>query len=84
MNIYVFFSWENRQQYVDCIRSLRMSELRCTERMAALRAGMASIIPIEFLPLLTPSDTELRTCGLPEVNIDFLKVRLIHRKLYRK
>ena len=51
-----------------------MSELRCHDRMAALQVGMASIIPIEFLPLLTPADAEFRTCGLPEVDLDFLKV----------
>ncbi len=70
------FSWENRQQYVDCIRSLRMKELRCEERISTLRAGMASIFPIQLIPLLSAHDIEVRTCGQPEVNLDFLRVNI--------
>ena len=68
------FSLENKQQYTEAIRDLRMRELRCEERMPTLRAGMASILPIQLLPLATAADMELRTCGLPLVNLDFLKV----------
>ncbi len=67
-------SWENRQQYVDCIRSLRMKELRCAERMHILKTGMASVLPLQILPVLSAMDMELRTCGQPEVDLDFLKV----------
>ena len=67
-------SWENRQQCVDGIRRLRMSELRSSARMHALKAGLASIIPIQLLPIMSAQDMEMRTCGLPEVNLDFLKV----------
>ncbi len=51
-----------------------MSELACSERVSALRAGMASVIPVQMLPLMSPWDADLRICGLPEVNLDFLKV----------
>ena len=51
-----------------------MKELRCEERMVALRAGMASVTPVQLLPLMTAYDIELRTCGLPEVDLDFLRV----------
>ena len=43
--------------------------------MAAVRAGMASILPIHTLAIMTPADIQLRVCGQPEVNIEFLKVR---------
>lgn len=40
----------------------------------AVRAGLASIIPLQVLTLLTPLEMELRTCGLPYINLEFLKV----------
>ena len=67
-------SWENRQQYVDSIRSSRMSELTCHDRMTALRAGMASVIPVQMLPIMSAIDAEVRICGLPEIDLDFLMV----------
>ena len=51
-----------------------MSELMCHERMTALRAGMASVIPIQMLPVLSAMDADVRICGLPEINLDFLMV----------
>jgi E3 ubiquitin-protein ligase HECTD4 len=65
---------ENRHQYVDCIRSLRLKELKCEERVKVLLAGLSSVIPVHLLPLLTPLDVELRTCGWPQVDLDFLRV----------
>jgi len=51
-----------------------MNELRCEERMNAVKAGMATISPVQLQTIFTHRDMELRTCGLPEVNIEFLKV----------
>ena len=72
--LYRVSSWDKRQQYVDCIRALRLWELRCEERMAAVKAGMASILPIHTLSFMSPADIQLRVCGQPKVNLDFLKV----------
>ena len=49
--------------------------------MLTLRAGMASILPVQLLPLATAADMELRTCGLPLVNLDFLKVSVYAQRL---
>ena len=73
----MFYSWENRQQYVDSLRVLRMKELCCVERMSAVIAGMATISPIQLQSVFTHRDAELRTCGLPDVSLDFLKVSSI-------
>ena len=43
-------------------------------RIQALQAGLATIIPLQLLTVMSPLDLELRTCGLPFVNIEFLKV----------
>ena len=56
------------------ITQLKMEELANDRRMHALKAGLASVVPLQLLTLTSPSDLELRTCGLPTVNIEFLKV----------
>lgn len=76
--------------YARAVRSLRLKELQNTECMTAVRAGLGSIIPLQLLTMLTPLEMELRTCGLPHINLEFLKVcaniptfsRLINNKLY--
>ncbi|KPP69529.1 hypothetical protein Z043_111707 [Scleropages formosus] len=40
----------------------------------SLRAGLGSIIPLQLLTLFSPLELELRTCGLPYINLEFLKV----------
>lgn len=67
-------SWENKDMYARAVRSLRLKELQNTECMTAVRAGLSSIIPLQLLTMLTPLEMELRTCGLPHINLEFLKV----------
>lgn len=64
--------------YAAAIRSLRMRELQTPECMTAVRAGLGSIIPLQLLTTLTPLEMELRTCGLPYINLEFLKVLWPH------
>lgn len=66
--------WENKDVYAAAIQSLRMRELQTPECMTAVRAGLGSIIPLQLLTTLTPLEMELRTCGLPYINLEFLKV----------
>lgn len=70
----LIFSWENRQEYVDGIRGLRFQELLCEDRVRAVHCGIASIIPLQLMVLMSPLDLEIRTSGLPVVDLDFLKV----------
>lgn len=67
-------SWENKEVYARGVRALRLRELQNAECMAAVRAGLGSIIPLQLLTLLSPLEVELRTCGLPYINLEFLKV----------
>ena len=41
-----------------------------------MRCGLASVIPLELLGLLTAEDLDLRVCGLPQVDLEYLKVVL--------
>lgn len=67
-------SWENKDVYARAVRNLRLRELQNVECMTAVRAGLSSIIPLQLLTMLTPLEMELRTCGLPFINLEFLKV----------
>lgn len=71
---FALFSWENKDVYARAVRSLRLRELQNPECMTAVRAGLSSIIPLQLLTMLTPLEMELRTCGLPHINLEFLKV----------
>ena len=66
--------WENKDIYAAAIRSLRLRELQNDECVMAVRAGLGSIIPLQLLTTLSPLEMELRTCGLPYINLEFLKV----------
>lgn len=66
--------WENKDIYAAAIRSLRLRELQNPECVTAVRAGLGAIIPLQLLTTLSPLEMELRTCGLPYINLEFLKV----------
>ena len=52
-----------------------MTELLPEHRVQSLHCGLASLIPLQLLNILSPLDLEIRTCGLPEVDLAFLKVK---------
>ncbi|KAJ8415515.1 hypothetical protein AAFF_G00424950 [Aldrovandia affinis] len=72
-------SWENKDVYGRAVRALRMRELQNAECMTAVRAGLASIIPLQLLTMLSPLEVELRTCGLPYINLEFLKAHTMYQ-----
>lgn len=45
--------------------------------MNALRCGLASVIPIQLLSILTADDLSLRVCGLPTIDLEYLKVYVL-------
>ncbi|MBN3320853.1 HECD4 ligase, partial [Atractosteus spatula] len=71
--------WENKDMYASAIRSLRMRELQNSQCMTAVRAGLGSIISLQLLTMLTPLEMELRTCGLPYINLEFLKAHTMYQ-----
>ena len=60
------------------MQQFRLKELACEDKMVAIRCGMASIIPIQLLRLLTAEDLSLRVCGVPDVDLSYLKVECYH------
>uniref|UniRef100_A0A4X2K6H4 HECT domain E3 ubiquitin protein ligase 4 n=1 Tax=Vombatus ursinus TaxID=29139 RepID=A0A4X2K6H4_VOMUR len=71
--------WENKDVYAMAIRSLRLRELQNHDCVMAVRAGLGSIIPLQLLTTLTPLEMELRTCGLPYINLEFLKAHTMYQ-----
>uniref|UniRef100_A0A6Q2ZID3 HECT domain-containing protein n=1 Tax=Esox lucius TaxID=8010 RepID=A0A6Q2ZID3_ESOLU len=72
-------SWENKDVYARAVRGLRLRELQNVECMTAVRAGLGSIIPLQLLTMLSPQEVELRTCGLPYINLEFLKAHTMYQ-----
>ncbi|XP_050780206.1 probable E3 ubiquitin-protein ligase HECTD4 isoform X1 [Gopherus flavomarginatus] len=71
--------WENKDIYATAVRNLRLHELQNPDCMTAVRAGLGSIIPLQLLTTLTPLEMELRTCGLPYINLEFLKAHTMYQ-----
>jgi E3 ubiquitin-protein ligase HECTD4 len=65
------------------VRQLRLREWEARERMVALRAGLATTAPLGvILHLFSPEDLELRVCGLPHVDLKFLRAHTIYQVSY--
>ena len=69
--------YSNKSDFVEALRQFRQKELACPLLMNAVRCGVASVIPVQLLSLLTAEDLSLRVCGLPIIDLDYLKVRVL-------
>lgn len=47
--------------------------LHCLQQVAAVREGMAWIIPVPLLSLMTAAHLEQLVCGLPHISVATLK-----------
>ena len=70
----VFCSTSNKERFVRYLRDHHLKELLCETRSKLIRSGLATVIPIEVLKLMTADDLSLRLCGIPQINLSFLKV----------
>ncbi|CEG36584.1 hect e3 ubiquitin [Plasmopara halstedii] len=60
----------NRELYVQLVEKTRLTESR--QQLAALKDGLASVLPMELAPLFTPRELEVLICGRREVDVDLL------------
>jgi E3 ubiquitin-protein ligase HECTD4 len=75
-----YLSWENRKQYTDLIRHFRFREMACENRMLNIRAGLATIAPVNVLThLFTAEEAELKICGLAKIEVEILKKYTIYQ-----
>ncbi|TYZ67026.1 hypothetical protein PybrP1_011696 [[Pythium] brassicae (nom. inval.)] len=61
----------NRAEYVKLVEKTRLTE--SAQQLAALREGLASVLPMELAPLFTPRELEVLICGRREVDVDLLR-----------
>jgi E3 ubiquitin-protein ligase HECTD4 len=76
----IYLSFEKRKQYVDLVRDFRFGEMSCQSRMLNVRAGLATIAPINILTrLFKPEEVELKICGQHKIDIEVLKKHTIYQ-----
>ncbi|UIZ29691.1 hypothetical protein KXD40_002911 [Peronospora effusa] len=61
----------NRELYVQLVENTRLTE--SSQQLAALKDGLASVLPMELSPLFTPRELEVLICGRREVDVDLLQ-----------
>uniref|UniRef100_T1IYS2 HECT-type E3 ubiquitin transferase n=1 Tax=Strigamia maritima TaxID=126957 RepID=T1IYS2_STRMM len=62
---------ENRLEYVRLALNYRLHEF--DEQVAAVREGMAQVIPVPLLSLFTGFELETMVCGSPDIPLNLLK-----------
>lgn len=60
----------NRELYVRLVEKTRLTE--SSQQLAAVKDGLASVLPMELAPLFTPRELEVLICGRREVDVDLL------------
>ena len=66
-------TWKTLPRFIALYRQQRLTELSNATRIAAVRRGLASIVPLDALNLFSGRDLELRVCGLPDIDLIFLR-----------
>eukprot|EP00048_Salpingoeca_helianthica_P002631 m.58943 g.58943 ORF g.58943 m.58943 type:complete len:4152 (-) comp12215_c0_seq1:28-12483(-) len=59
--------------FIRNLRALRLRELQCRDAVAAIRRGLGAVVPLDTLAVMGWQDLELRACGLPEIDLAFLR-----------
>jgi hypothetical protein len=70
-------TWQNRKEFVQLAEDYKLSEFKT--QVDAIRRGLATIVPIQLLPLFTWQELEMMVCGKREINIDYLKANTRYR-----
>jgi len=68
---------ENREEWVQLMENYCLGEF--SAQVEAIKRGLATIVPIQLLPLFTWHELEERVCGRREIDIEFLKANTVHR-----
>ncbi|KNC55091.1 HECT domain containing 3 [Thecamonas trahens ATCC 50062] len=71
-------TYENRLEFVDLVLEARLHE--ADTQMRAVEEGLGSIVPLEMLPLFTPSELETMICGTAAVDVALLKANTMYSK----
>ena len=72
-------TWSNLHHFIRAVRELRSCEVEAANLIPIIQSGLASVVPLEPLKLLGPTDLELRICGQQHVDISFIKLHTIYQ-----
>ncbi|DAZ95584.1 TPA: hypothetical protein N0F65_006070 [Lagenidium giganteum] len=64
-------TYESRTAYVQQVEKTRLTE--SSQQLAALKEGLAAVLPLDLTPLFTPRELEVLICGRREVDVDLLR-----------
>jgi len=64
-------TWENRKLYMKLLMRERLNEFRI--QCAAIRRGLAAVVPASIFTLFTHSELEIAVCGSPVISVDLLQ-----------
>jgi hypothetical protein len=64
-------TWHNRMQYVKAVEHFRLHEI--DQQCAAIRAGLATVVPQKLLCLYDWTELERMVCGRATFDVDLLK-----------
>ena len=64
-------TYENKQDFIKAVLKVRFQE--STKQIKALREGLAKVVPIGLLNLITWKQLEEWVCGKPSVDLELLK-----------
>ena len=64
-------TWENRHEFCRLLVDHRKNEF--AQQCAAMRRGLATVVPYTLLSLFTAEELELQVCGMPEMDVDMLQ-----------
>ncbi|KAJ8777804.1 hypothetical protein J1605_014157 [Eschrichtius robustus] len=68
---YTHITLDNRAEYVRLAMNYRLHEF--DEQVAAVREGMARVVPVPLLSLFTGYELETMVCGSPDIPLHLLK-----------
>ena len=68
---------ENRAEYVRLALQYRLHEF--DGQVAAVREGMARVVPVPLLSLFTGPELETMVCGSPDIPLDLLKLVVTYK-----
>nr|XP_032812660.1 E3 ubiquitin-protein ligase HERC2 isoform X4 [Petromyzon marinus] len=72
-----YITMENRSEYVRLAIGYRLHEF--DEQVAAVREGMARVIPVPLLSLFTGYELETMICGSPDIPLHLLKSVAVYK-----
>jgi len=66
----------NRSQWITLVVYKRLHE--ADAQISALRSGLASVVPLDILSVLTPEELEQCICGRPDFKVDILRSIVVY------